>query len=110
MKNAQKRAYVVTVTAPSAVSADQGVLVGSLFGVAVSSAASGEQVEIARVGQFLLAKESGQAWTQGAKIYWDNTNKRCTTTATGNTLVGVAAAAAASADTTGVVILDGAIR
>ena len=31
---------------------------------------------------------------QGALLYWDNTNKRLTTTATGNTLAGYATAAA----------------
>ena len=37
-----------------------------------------------------LAKVASQAWTAGAKVYWDNTAKRVTNVASGNTLVGVA--------------------
>ena len=43
---------------------------------------------------------------QGAKLYWDNTNKVLTTTASGNTIVGVAAAAAASGDATVAILLN----
>ena len=46
-------------------------------------------------------KATGEAWTMGQKLYWDNTAKKFTTTATSNTLCGYAAAPAASADTTG---------
>lgn len=46
-------------------------------------------------------KATGEAWTMGAKLYWDDTAKKFTTTATANTLCGYAAAPAASADTTG---------
>jgi predicted RecA/RadA family phage recombinase len=100
----------VPVTAPYAVASGAGVLVGKIFGVALTDAASGETVAIQRRCVAQLAKETGQAWTVGAAIYWDNTNKRCTTTASGNTLIGAAFAAAASADTTGWVLVDGTIR
>ena len=51
-----------------------------------------------------------QAWTVGAKVYWDDTNKRCTTVATDNTLIGVAVEAVASgaSDTIGRVRLNAA--
>ncbi|MEP5730352.1 MAG: capsid cement protein [Sulfitobacter sp.] len=40
---------------------------------------------------FDLNKTGSQAWADiGAKIYWDDTNKRCTTGASGNKLIGVA--------------------
>ena len=29
-----------------------------------------------------MTKIGNQAWAAGAKVYWDNTNKRCTTVAT----------------------------
>jgi predicted RecA/RadA family phage recombinase len=56
-----------------------------------------------------LAKVGSQAWTVGALVYWDNTNKRFTTTASGNLLAGCAAEAASSGAgvTTGVVRLNG---
>ena len=38
--------------------------------------------------------------TAGARIFWDNTNRRLTTTATGNFQVGLATVAALAADTT----------
>jgi predicted RecA/RadA family phage recombinase len=54
------------------------------------------------------AGDLGQAWTVGAKVYWDDTNKRCTTVATDNTPVGVAVEAVASGagDTIGRVRLN----
>ena len=33
---------------------------------------------------------ASQAWTAGAKVYWDNSAKRVTNVASGNTLIGVA--------------------
>lgn len=44
-------------------------------------------------------KATGEAWAVGAKIYWDNTAKKFTTTATSNTLCGYALGAALAADT-----------
>ena len=57
---------------------------------------------------FDITKVGSQAWTVGAKVYWDDTNKRCTTVATDNTLIGVAVEAVASGagDTIGRVRLN----
>lgn len=44
-------------------------------------------------------KATGEAWTVGTAIYWDNTNKKFTTTTTSNTKCGVALAPALAADT-----------
>jgi len=41
-----------------------------------------------------------------ALIYWDNTNKQCTTTSTSNTKIGVATAAAANPSSVGNVRLN----
>jgi predicted RecA/RadA family phage recombinase len=59
---------------------------------------------------FDITKVGSQAWTVGAKVYWDDTNKRCTTVATDNTLIGVAVEAVASGagDTIGRVRLNAA--
>jgi predicted RecA/RadA family phage recombinase len=103
-------ADTVPLAAPYTVASGGGMLVGKIFGVALSDAASGETVAVQRRGVAVLAKATGEAWTVGAAIYWDNTNRRCTTTAGSNTLVGAAFAPAASADTTGTVLLDGTIR
>jgi predicted RecA/RadA family phage recombinase len=85
-------------------------LVGGIFGVAQETVLSGADVVLVRRGVFTHAKTAAQAWTVGAKLYWDDTNKVFTTTASGNTLVGAAAVAAANPTDTGTVVLDGAIR
>jgi len=86
--------------APYAVTAGQGMLVGALFGVALANAASGANVSVSFEGIFDVTKEAPLAITQGSRLFWDNTNRRLTTTATGNFQVGIAVSAAASADTT----------
>lgn len=98
---------VVSVTAPANVLAGVGVLVGSLFGLAVNAALSGAAVEVATRGVFDVAKAGSQAWTVGARVYWDDTAKNFTTTASTNKLVGVALLAVGSGagETTGRVYL-----
>jgi len=110
MNNAIQDGKVLTLTAPYAVASGAGALVGSIFAVAAAAVANGATGEFQRTGVFELAKTSAQAWTVGAKIYWDNTNKECTTTSSGNTLIGVATAVAANPSSTGYVLLDGAAR
>lgn len=105
MKNYIQPGEKITVPAPDAVASGDGVLVGSLFGVAATAAASGDDVTIVRKGAFGMKKLSAQAWTVGAKVYWDDTAKQCTTVATSNTLIGYAAEAAANPSETGVVVL-----
>lgn len=108
MKNFIQTGENITLSAPYNVASGDGLLVGSVFGVASNDALSGADVETVVTGVFSLAKVSAQAWTQGALIYWDNAAKNCTTVLTGNKLIGVAAAAAANPSSTGLVRLNGA--
>lgn len=108
MKTLISDGKTLAVTAPYAVASGAGCLVGSLFGVAQDAAASGASVVLSLTGIVQLAKTTGAAWTVGALIYWDDTNKKAITTSSGNKLIGVAAAAAASGDTTGQVRLNSA--
>ena len=108
MKNYIQPGETITLTAPYAVSSGGGALVGAIFGVAVGDVANGAQGEFRTTGVYSLRKETGTAWSVGDLIYWDDTNKRCTTTATNNKLIGVAVAAAAAGDATGRVRLNGA--
>ncbi|WP_146592326.1 DUF2190 family protein [Puniceibacterium confluentis] len=110
MKNYIAPGEHITVAAPYDVSAGGGALVGAVFGVAQADAVSAADVVLVRRGAFELAKTSAQAWTVGAKLYWDDTAKVVTTTATANTLIGAALAVAANPSATGTVLLDGAIR
>ena len=109
MKTYVQPGATLTLTAPYAVASGDGLLVGAIFGVAAGDAASGATVEAALTGVFDLTKIGSQAWTVGAKVHWDDANKRCTTVATDNTLIGVAveAVAAGAGDTVGRVRLNG---
>lgn len=108
MKNFVQPGDLMTVAAPAAVLSGAGVLVGSLFGVAAHDAESGADVTIATTGVFTLPKATGAAWTVGQRLYWDDTAKNVTGTASTNKLIGVAAAAAASGDAIGTVRLTAA--
>lgn len=110
MKNFIQKGDTISVIAPAALASGQGVLVGALFGVATNAAAQGASVEIKRTGVFELPAVTADTGALGAKIYWDNTARKLTTTATNNTLVGCLAAAKDGDDTTAVVLLDGVVR
>lgn len=109
MINYIKSGEVVTLAAPYDVASGAGALVGTLFGVAQTTVLSGASVALATRGEYDLAKVGSQAWTLGAAIYWDNTNKYCTTTSSGNTLIGkcTVAVGSGSGETTGRVRLNG---
>ncbi len=108
MKNYVQKGETLSLTAPYDVLSGAGLKVGSIFGIAAGDALSGAAVEASVVGVFDLKKTSAQAWTQGAAIYWDDTNKEATTTSSGNTKVGVAVAGASNPSATGQVRLNGA--
>jgi len=98
---------IITLAAPYDRTTGQGAQVGSLFGVALQTVLNGIDGEFNTKGVWTLAKTSAQAWTQGQKIYWDNSNKRCDSDSTVGMLIGVASAAAANPSSTGDVRLNG---
>lgn len=112
MQNYVQPGDTITVAAPYDRTSGQGAKVGQIFGVSTADALSGADVALKLTGIFDLTKIGTQAWTVGALVYWDDTNKRCTTVATGNLLIGVAVAAVdnAAGSTTGRVRLNGAAR
>jgi predicted RecA/RadA family phage recombinase len=91
MKNFVQDGETLTVPAPSggAVSG-QPYLIGAMFGIAATSAPQTEEFELVTEGVYDVTKAASQAWTVGAAVFWDNTNRVFTTTASGNTRVGVA--------------------
>ena len=99
MKNFIQRGNTITVTAPYAVSSGDGVLVGSLFGVAAFDALITTSVEIVTEGVFDLAKTSALAIGVGDVVYWDDAAKEVNKTTSG-TPVGVALVAAANPSAT----------
>lgn len=112
MKNFVQAGDILTIAAPYDRTAGQGAQVGQVFGVCNADALSGANVALKTTGVFDLAKIGSQAWTVGQLIYWDNTNKRCTSVATGNLLIGAATIAVdnAAGSTTGRVRLNGIAR
>lgn len=106
MKNFVQAGVILTLAAPSGgVTSGTGVKIGSIIGIPAKTVAEGVDVAIKTDGVFEHAKTSAQAWTVGATVYWDDTNKVFTTTSSGNTKAGVAVAAAANPSATGFVKL-----
>lgn len=115
LKNFIQPGNTLTLTAPAALAAGDGFLVGSIFAVAAGAAESGADVEGVLVGVFSLPKATGtgSGWSQGTKLYWDPTaagGAKVTATAdTDSVSIGVAAADAADGSATAAVRLNGAV-
>ena len=101
MKNFVQAGDTITVPAPYDRGSGQGAKVGQIFGVCTGDALSGADVALKTTGIFDLTKAGSQAWTVGALVYWDDTNKRFTKTSTSNTKAGYAVLAALTTDTVG---------
>lgn len=110
MKNFVQEGERLDLAAPYDVNSGGGALVGSTFGVAVTTVASGAVAAFTIVGVFTLAKATGASTggAQGALAYWNNTNKNVTAVSSGNTKIGVFTATCADADATARVRLNGA--
>jgi len=105
-KNYIQAGDVVTLTAPYAVSSGGGALVGNLFGIALQTLANAASGEFAVCGVFDINKLSTDIFAVGDFVYWDNTNKRLTSTSAGNTKIGVAIVAAGNPSSTVRVLLN----
>jgi predicted RecA/RadA family phage recombinase len=97
----------ITLTAPYAVASGAGAVIGSIFGVALQTLASGAVGEFKVTGVWDLATNAADVLAVGAKVYWDTATKKATSVATGALLVGVAVAAKAASATTARVRLNG---
>lgn len=89
MRNYVQTGDTITLTAPYTVVSGAGALVGKIFGVANADVTSGAKGEFTTRGVFNLAKGSS-TFATGDPVYWDNTNKVCTSTFQSNPLIGVA--------------------
>lgn len=78
----------LTLTAPAAVIAGQGLLIVGVFGVVGNAQASGEKLSLHTQGVFSLPKLTSENFVVGTKVYWDDTNKWLTSTVGSNKLVG----------------------
>jgi predicted RecA/RadA family phage recombinase len=107
MKNFVQDGRALTLTAPYAVLSGGGAKVGGIFGVAITSVATGEDGEFHVVGVYDLTALGTDTATVGAAAYWDDTNKRVTTTVGGNLKIGAFTQAKLNGDTTARVRLNG---
>lgn len=110
MKNFIQVGNVIDVPAPRAVKSGDAVAIGSIVGVAAMDYSSGAQGQFNVTGVYDFPKTASQAWTVGAKVYWNDTTREMTTTAAEGILAGVAvlAVGGTAAETTGRVRLNGA--
>ena len=97
---------VLDYTATSAVARGDAVVIGSnIVGIALDAIPANATGPVAIRGVFLVTKANGVI-SQGAKLYWDATSGKFTTSsASGATFAGYAWSAAASADTTVEILL-----
>lgn len=109
MKNFIQKGSTLTLLAVAAVLAGEAVLVGKIFGIAVSNVAAGASGEFQTEGVFELPALAADVAAQGAPLYWDAVNKRLTVTAAGNTRVGVAVVAKAANAATATIKIDAVI-
>jgi predicted RecA/RadA family phage recombinase len=91
----------ITVTAPAGgVLSGQGVLIGTLFGIAQVDAVAGADVEILTEGVVEIGKTSALQIDVGDRVFWDATNKVVNKTAAAQVCVGVVVSAAANPSST----------
>lgn len=110
MKNFVAEGSIVPLTAPAGgVVSGQGYVVGAIFSVASAPAAAGAAFQGKTNGVFDLPKDGSGSinFTQGERVFWDNTAKLCKKTAAGYFMVGTAVEVAANAATSVRVKLDG---
>ena len=91
----------------SAIAVNSAVLIGTKVGVALSNIPVGGTGSVQICGVFQLPKVSGDTPAQGALVYLVSASGAVTTTASGNTLAGVAAVAGVSGQTALNVLLNG---
>jgi predicted RecA/RadA family phage recombinase len=89
-KNFIQAGETLTVPAPAAVLSGGVVIAGAIIGIAKGNADSGKPVDVATGGVWELPKVAAQAYAGvGLVVYWDATAKLVTSTASGNTKLGV---------------------
>ncbi len=111
MENYVQPGEVLTLTAPSGgVVAGTPYKIGSLIVIALISVAQTLPFTALVRGVATVPKATGATWSEGQKLYWDDSAKNFTETNTSDTLAGVAVEAALTGATTGKIRLDGVVR
>lgn len=104
MRNYVQNGDILTVPAPRDLASGEGCLIRGLFGVSSGKVLTGDDADLVTRGVFTLPKATG-ALDIGQVVYWDDTAKKVTGTASGNTRIGLATSAALSGAATAAVKL-----
>ena len=98
MKNFIQAGENITIAAPSIIASGEGVLVGSLYGIANGAAELGANVVLSTTGVFDMTKNLTDDIGVGDILYWDDTAKAVTIDddSGANVKVGVAVTVAAN--------------
>lgn len=108
MRNFVQTGDTVTFTAPTGgVVSGLAYLIGTILVVAAATVAQALPFEGATEGIFDLPKAATITPAEGALVYWDNSAHNVTTTATGNTRIGVCCVVPGASDATIRVRLNG---
>ena len=97
MKTYIQPGHTLSVIAPAGgVLSGQGVLIGTLFGIAQYDAVEGAELEILTEGVVEIPKTSALPIDVGDRLFWEGANKVVNKTATAQVCVGIAVSAAAN--------------
>ena len=109
MNNYIKKGDNMTLVAPSGgVTSGLGYVIGAIFCVSEDTIAAASDFVGVLEGVFQFTKDTGDTASQGAKVWWDNTNKKVEfASATGLYEIGTLMSAATSGPLTAKVRLNG---
>lgn len=79
MKSYVQKGENITVTAAAATTSGDGVLIGSLFGIAAVTSEIGDDLDLVTVGVFSMAKVATDVFAVGGVVYWDDATSLVTT-------------------------------
>lgn len=100
-----QRGESIDYTPTANIAAGDVVIIGEIVGIAKLDIPANELGAIAVTGVYDMVKATGEI-SAGATVYWDATAKNVTTTASENTAIGKAVAAAESSATIVRVLLN----
>ena len=107
MRNFIQPGDTITLKALTDIKSGDGVVVGSIFGIACNDALKDTEVEVKLTGVFQLNKVATESWNVGSLIYWNEQKKLTTLEQNNNLLIGVAIEDALNPSSVGTVRLNG---
>ena len=96
MKNQVQKGENITVIATTVAASGDVVKIGNIIGIAATDADVGDQIDVVTVGVFDLPKVGANALAVGDAVYLRDSDGLVTSTASGNTKIGVAVTDAAN--------------